>query len=254
MPFALRQLVDVLKVRNEMGQPYLLIGGQAVNYWAERYLVDEPELNAWLPFTSEDIDFQGQRTDVEWISRQPGLKAVYPHRVEMTALAGCVPFRMGEARSNIEVVRSLPGLTVHEIEATAFDAEFEGQRIRVLDPVSLLWCKPTLTTKVPQRGRQDENHVRIMVVCVRAFLRETLRAVAQGELPIRGWLGAVERVLRLAEQRVGRQLSGRHGVNWRAVLPWEEIALSQEPPVVRLQTHRLALWQQKIARYSRCAE
>ena len=41
------------------GQPYLLIGGQAVNYWAERYLATEPQLKSLQPFTSEDIDFKG---------------------------------------------------------------------------------------------------------------------------------------------------------------------------------------------------
>ena len=41
------------------GQPYLLIGGQAVNYWAERYLAAEPQLETLRPFTSEDIDFKG---------------------------------------------------------------------------------------------------------------------------------------------------------------------------------------------------
>ncbi len=34
--FFLHQFEEVLQIRNAEGQPYLLIGGQAVNYWAER--------------------------------------------------------------------------------------------------------------------------------------------------------------------------------------------------------------------------
>jgi hypothetical protein len=30
--FSLQQFSEVLKIRDETGQPYLLIGGQAVNY------------------------------------------------------------------------------------------------------------------------------------------------------------------------------------------------------------------------------
>jgi hypothetical protein len=34
--FSLQQFSEVLNLRDATGQPYLLIGGQAVNYWAER--------------------------------------------------------------------------------------------------------------------------------------------------------------------------------------------------------------------------
>jgi hypothetical protein len=42
--FSLEQFSEVLKTRDAAGQPYVLIGGQAVNYWAERYLPIEPQL------------------------------------------------------------------------------------------------------------------------------------------------------------------------------------------------------------------
>lgn len=34
----------------------VIVGGQAVNFWADRYTPDEPELLAFLPFTSRDLD------------------------------------------------------------------------------------------------------------------------------------------------------------------------------------------------------
>jgi hypothetical protein len=37
--FSLQQFSEVLKIRDAAGQPYLLIGGQAVNYWAESTLL-----------------------------------------------------------------------------------------------------------------------------------------------------------------------------------------------------------------------
>jgi hypothetical protein len=51
--FSLQQFSEVFKIRDAAGQPYLLIGGQAVNYWAERYLAVEPQLEKLQPFTSE---------------------------------------------------------------------------------------------------------------------------------------------------------------------------------------------------------
>jgi len=86
--FTLQQFTEILQVRNPDGVPYVLIGGQAVNYWAEHYLAAEPALQKHVPFTSGDIDFRGNRDDVRHIAGQLELPAVFPDKVSMTALAG----------------------------------------------------------------------------------------------------------------------------------------------------------------------
>ncbi len=83
MGFSLQQFSEVLQIRDAEGQPYILIGGQAVNYWAERYLALEPRLESLRPFTSDDIDFKGGTEDVERIARQLKLNPGYPHKVAM---------------------------------------------------------------------------------------------------------------------------------------------------------------------------
>ena len=49
--YRLEQFSRVFDLRNSEGKPYLLIGGQAVN-WAERYLKEDPNLEQLQPFTS----------------------------------------------------------------------------------------------------------------------------------------------------------------------------------------------------------
>lgn len=44
--FSLAQFKSVFKIRDSEGQPYILIGGQAVNFWATRYISVELE---WQP-------------------------------------------------------------------------------------------------------------------------------------------------------------------------------------------------------------
>lgn len=86
--FSLRQFSQVFKIRDAAGRPYVLIGGQAVNYWAEHYLPYDPQLEKLRPFSSEDIDFKGGRADVLRIARQLELNPSYPPKVQMTALSG----------------------------------------------------------------------------------------------------------------------------------------------------------------------
>jgi len=168
-------------------------------------LAVEPELQKLLPFTSEDIDFKGNRDDVQRIAKQLKLVPVYPHKVQMTSLAGAIPFHIGDLKSNIEVVRVIPGVATGSVEALAIEAEWNGKQIRVLDPISLLYCKLELALTVSQEKRQDAGHLKILVFCVRGFLRELLREVERGGIPAKGWLGAANRMLKLTGSSHGRK-------------------------------------------------
>jgi len=74
--YSLDQFDAVLKAANDGGQPYLLIGGQAVYFWASLYIGEEQALEQWRPFTSKDIDFQGGRFDLIRFAKQLGLSRV----------------------------------------------------------------------------------------------------------------------------------------------------------------------------------
>jgi hypothetical protein len=251
MRFPLRHFTEVFNVRNEQGAPPLLIGGQAVNYWAELYSAVEPGLAKWQPVTSEDIDFQGSREDVRLMALQLGLTPVFPHPVEMTALSGMIPFKRGDLKSQIEVVSSVPGVPAKLLKETALEATWENYQIRVIEPISLLCAEAHLALKVPQKGRRDVDHLAIMVLCVRAFLREALSKVEDGSLPARGWLAAVERVLTLSESTTGAKAARRFGTDWAKVLPLKEIQTVATLQIFPLKDKRLPRWKAKIGSYVR---
>ena len=238
--FTLQQFSEIFQVRNPEGIPYLLIGGQAVNYWAERYLTHEPELRKHAPFTSGDIDFRGNREDVRHIAGQLELTAVFPDKVAMTALAGAIPFQIGKHPSNIEVVRLIPGVSVATVDALAIGAELRGQQIRVLDPISLMLCKVNLALTVSQENRQDVEHLKILIFCVRGFLREALREVEGGNAPARGWLGAVNKLMKLARSTHGRKAAQKFEIRWSEILPRAEIARSKHEKIVSFREQQLA--------------
>jgi hypothetical protein len=237
--FTLRQFSAVFKLRDASGQPYVLIGGQAVNYWAERYRTVAPQLEQFQPFTSEDIDLKGTREDVGRIARQLHLTALYPHRVEMTALAGIIPFQIGNLESSIEVVRRLPGVS-DTVAVPAVEAEFGGQSIRVLDPISLLACKLELSAEVSQQDRRDVEHLRILLRCVPAFLAEILGQVELNELPARDWLNVVKRVLKLTRSSRALKLGHTHRIDWAKILPVGAIARCSNPAIRRFYERQCA--------------
>ncbi len=62
------ELREILFCLSEEAPDLILVGGQAVNFWAVRYYEDSEQWNALQPYASEDIDFLGSRKDVEKIA------------------------------------------------------------------------------------------------------------------------------------------------------------------------------------------
>lgn len=235
--FSLQQFSEVLKIRDADGQPYVLVGGQAVNYWAEHYSSTDPQLEKLRPFTSEDIDFKGSHADVQRIARQLDLNPSYPPKVQMTALVGFISFQIGDLKSAIEVVRRIPGISA--TATPAIQAEWEGKMIRVLDPISLLACKLELAATVSQKNRQDVAHLKILLPCVRAFLSELLQRVEIGRLPAKEWLKVANQVLKLTTNHRARKIASKHQVNWSEILPLTAIAKSQQEKIKRFREQQL---------------
>ncbi|MEY2880478.1 MAG: hypothetical protein RLZZ15_2858, partial [Verrucomicrobiota bacterium] len=48
----------------------LIVGGQAINIWAESYAGRVAGLEGFLPFTSRDADIHGSRAQAEAIARR----------------------------------------------------------------------------------------------------------------------------------------------------------------------------------------
>ena len=156
----------------------------------------------------------------------------------MTALAGIVPFQIGDSKSNIEIVRRIPGVS-GSVDALAIRAEWEEKTIRVLDPISLPACKLELFASMPQEERQDVTHLKILALCVRAFLIEFLQRVEHGEIPERHWLGAANQVLKLTTDHRARKIAGKHQINWLEILPLTAISKSQDEKIRRVREQQL---------------
>ena len=156
----------------------------------------------------------------------------------MTALAGTIPFQIGDLKSNIEVVRRLPGVS-SSVEALAVQAEWDGKSIRVLDPISLLACKLALVATVSQENRRDVLHLRILLPCVRAFLNEFLHQVERREIPAKHWLGAANQVMKLTTDHRARKIAGKHQINWLEILPLTAISKSQDEKIRRFLEQQL---------------
>ncbi len=68
----LDDFLAVLSQRGDDGQPLIVVGGHAVNYWAKLYLPREPRLLSHLPFTSKDLDVIGSEASARRVAQALG--------------------------------------------------------------------------------------------------------------------------------------------------------------------------------------
>jgi len=105
-----RTVKDYLDLLEE-GTGLILIGGQAVNLWAELYRAREPTILEYLPFTSRDADFYRR---AQKLKLPPNWKELpLPTKGRMRIVANVLE---GPEGQKAEVIRSVNGLTQKEVE------------------------------------------------------------------------------------------------------------------------------------------
>ena len=136
---------------------------------------------------------------------------------------------------NIRRIPEVPG----SLDALAIQSEWNGKTIRVLDPISLLACKLELVARLPQEKRRDVTHLKILVPCVRAFLKEPLQQGELGQIQARHWLGVANQVPKLTTNQRARKIASKHQINWLEALPLPAIAQSRNEKIRRFQEQQL---------------
>ena len=81
--------------------------------------------------------------------------------------------------------------------------------------------------------------MKILIYCVRGFLRDALREVERGNAPARGWLGALNKLTKLAKSTLGRTAAKKFEIRWSEVLPLADIARCKNEKIVAFREMQL---------------
>jgi len=155
----------------------VLIGGQALNFWAERYRT-VAELASAAPFTSEDIDFCGQSADVQRCAELLGASHELYGPNDRSVCTGLVTTPDGV---NLDFVHTPRGVRADEVQRKAISFE----QIRVMHPIHVLMSRAANVVQIPRDTPHALKQLRASVVVVREFIREVLaRGKTRGALKL----------------------------------------------------------------------
>jgi len=227
-PTELRQYLVLLQQRDDRGQPFVIVGGHAANFWAEFYSEREPRLKASLPFTSKDLDVIGTEADAKRVAEAIGWHHS-PPPVGGGPVQAVLSSESGGAGLAVEFLFEIKGVSHQTIADNVRDGVVripttdEVVAVRVLDPVLLLAGKIRNAVDIeqdrPEKPRQDVKHVAMLALCVPHFL-EDVRAQTTGRAEQKDVCGKyLTMLVALKNTYSGRLFQEKHP----GVITWPEL-------------------------------
>lgn len=195
------------------GTGMILVGGQALAFWAAYYEVPAPAIAV-----TKDVDFVGTRADAERLARGLGAKATFPRQRDLTLLTGQIEKDLpGGYYINIEVLSGVYGqVDTESLGKRAIVAEGPAGRFRVMHPLDVLQGRLENVYGIVEK--QDEHGIaqlQLAVAMVRGFLKDIASQEAAKEDTVRRpvTLRHVRRIENLALSDAGRKVAKRYQVH-----------------------------------------
>ena len=218
--FVPEELATVFRSLQTAEWDAVLVGGQAVNVWACHYDRDLPALCDLRPYASRDLDYHGGLAEARLAMRLLGARGTLNTGGDPSPNAGVLTLTLPDGRDLlVDILTGVFGLSAAEVERTAValagQGALAGLTLRVIHPLLLLEGKVAALRGLPQADRQDAKHLRILVLVVRAWLREQL---TDPHVVFR----AVERLASCATSPDGVHAFAQ-GIDLTEAVPWDEM-------------------------------
>lgn len=226
--------LDCLRFLRDLGAEYFLEGGQAVNYWAEyvNSRVEGRPLDPMLPFTSKDCDIWVSPKTWKNLKRDPKIKKGHSPSDGQLGIQTLSknPLRV------LDILSSVYGIKEKEYPRLMQRALDDGT-IRVLDPLNLFLSKCHCLKHLPQADRQDERHVRMLILILPAYLSFLIADAEKEKLSDRDLLKEIKLLKTIVTSGICRRVLTNLDIDGRSVIPWARLESSSSE---RLATYGIS--------------
>jgi hypothetical protein len=218
----------------------LVVGGHAVSLWALIYR-DRlgPKLDGFFPLLSKDLDLLGDARMLEELQRTRGGKALWAGA--RSPLIGQLKIEVDGKILKVEVLREVLGVTKKQLQEGSQIITINGMEARIPSPVVQLQAKIANVARIDQSDRHDLRHLRIMMLVVREFLIDILRAVESGVFESRAAIDELEGARAALTSKETARCVAISSLDFSAVWPHELLRASENERIRQFVARRLPL-------------
>jgi hypothetical protein len=211
---------EVDRILSVCGSQALLVGGQALAFWAAHYEVQP--VGVLSASVTSDVDFIGTsrvaeklREALDWNIWIPTMDDATEQTAKVTAT---IP---GGGVKQIDFLRAIVGLDTDRIQAHAVEATLpSGAIVRVLHPLDVLESRLRNLQTLPSKRDVAGVAQAALAIAVAGKFLESL--IESGE-ETRNTLDAVERVLQIALDKQLARVAIDYDLNPLIAVPWSKI-------------------------------
>lgn len=183
---------DVLPLLSKISEAegVTVIGGQALNFWAEQSYERCVE---FAPFTSGDLDLMGSASAAANAAARWGGKLLLPPKFDPAPVSAAVEVSVAGKKRLVQFLNGVFGLGATEAKRSSQKVEVAGVIFLVLDPIACLESRVHNSYGLP--GRHTERELQRVRLAIR-IAHHRIQVVAKTQS--RAALRMAERVLELA--------------------------------------------------------
>jgi hypothetical protein len=201
----------VLERLQPLADEIVLIGGQALSLWADRY-AHTTELTSAAPYTSKDLDFYGQPDHGRRCADALGGTYIAYAPKDRSVCSGVVTTPEGVV---IDIVHTPLGVPPSEIHRRSISFP----RARLMHPLHVLMSRAANVVRIPRADPHSLGQLRAAVIVLREFTRTVLE-----RRDLRPAHHLIEEAFKLALTEDGLAVWHRHAIDvFEAVLTVPEL-------------------------------
>jgi hypothetical protein len=196
----------------------LLVGGQALAFWADHLQVRRP--GPLASAVTADADFIGDAALAEKLGKRLGWQTWIPDLDDATPQTGKVTHRLRSGGvKQVDFLSGVIGLTTKEISRRAVEMDVPGIGVlRIMHPVDVLDSRIQNLHLLPEKRTEGGlAQARLAIDVARAFVRQQLAARDE-----RAGLRLLERIVEIARDIAAIQVFLRYGIDPLEAVPLDD--------------------------------
>ena len=189
-------------------------------------------MDRFRPFISKDADIVGDSAMAERLAKISNWKLTCYYEPRTVGLAMLTKELPNNVKLVVEVIGSVNGLSAKELVESDLVELIHGQIYRIPSPIVLLKAKLANVAQIDQSRRQDVRHVKMLIPCVREYLRAAHAESLAGRMTERQLVNLFEASRSLRSDPLNLKLGRKHDFDLAEVFPME-LSNSQLPKIAQ---------------------